>query len=499
MRSEYFFSFTVSSLLGVAIETIGNFGYSLGILFIFLSIATLLPTMRGANVRQGFIVSLVLLGCAVGSLAVDVSTARGNIHPFCQFVVGVVSVKGIVSAEPDAREMNTNVVLETESIARGGDNVLLPQAVNILVHVPSYPSLRYGDEIVVTGKIIVPPNIVVTPGERPFDYQAYLAKDGIYYEMSFAKVDIVNRGKGNWLLGKLLDLKQLLMNNIAFVIPEPEASLGGGIVLGTKQSLGKDWIQKFRDSGLAHIVVLSGYNIAVVASVIGRMVIFLPFTARLLSSAAGIILFALMVGGGATVLRATLMALVVILARAMGRESDALRILIFVGWLMVLTNPTILLYDVSFQLSFFAALSLVLLAPNLDKYFLFIKNGVMREILVTTVSTQIYVAPLLLYHMGTFSLVGLVANLFVLPTIPLAMFLVTLVSIFASIPLVGVMLGLPTQFLLAYILHVAQIGAQVHFATIRMSSFGIIALVISYAIIFIFSYAIHSAADVIKK
>ena len=195
MRSEYFFSFTVSSLLGVAIETIGNFGYSLSILFIFLSLATLLPTMRGTHVRQGFIVSLVLFGCAIGFLAVDVSTARGNIHPLDQFVGGAVSVRGIVSAEPDAREMNTNVVLETRSIARGGEYATLPQTVNILVHVPSYPSLRYGDEIVATGKIIVPQNVVSTPGERPFDYRAYLAKDGIYYEMSFAKVGIVNRGK----------------------------------------------------------------------------------------------------------------------------------------------------------------------------------------------------------------------------------------------------------------------------------------------------------------
>ncbi len=494
MRSEYFFSFTVSSLLGVAIETIGNFGYPFGILFIFLAIATLLPTTRDANIRQGFIVSLVLFGCAIGSLAVDVSTARRNTQILNQFIGGVVSVQGIVSSEPDARETNTNVVLETKLIVQGDSSTILPEYTNILVHVPSYPALQYGDEIIVAGKITIPKSIATAPGERTFDYPTYLAKDGIYYEMSFAKVGIVSHGKGNWLIEKLLRFKQILMGNIARVIPEPEASLGGGIVLGTKQSLGKDWIQKFRDSGLAHIVVLSGYNIAVVASVIGRMVIFLPFTARLLSSAAGIILFALMVGGGATVLRATLMALVVILARAMGRESEALRILIFVGWLMVMINPMILLYDVSFQLSFFAALSLVLLAPNLEKYFLFIKNGVMREILVTTISTQIYVAPLLLYHMGTFSLVGLIANLFVLPTIPLAMFFVSLVAVFAAIPLFGTLLAVPTQFLLSYILQVAQLGAQIYFANIRIASFSIVMVVISYIIIFRFSYLIYRAA-----
>ena len=96
MRSEYFFSFTVSSLFGVATETVFNFGYSVSILFVFLSLVVLLPAVRGINVRQGFIVSFVLLGCAVGFLGVDVSNARRNIHSLDQFTRGVVSLKGIV-------------------------------------------------------------------------------------------------------------------------------------------------------------------------------------------------------------------------------------------------------------------------------------------------------------------------------------------------------------------------------------------------------------------
>lgn len=479
MRDEYFFGFTISSAVGVALETFLGFGYAFSILCIFLALVFLFFRDKTTEIKHGLLVSVIFLGCALGAWRVDVSNANRNMHVLDSFLGRSAQVVGIVADEPDVRETGTNIVLKAKSI-----NGKTTSAANILVHAPAYPVIRYGDEVSVTGKITTPKNFPATPGERAFDYRAYLAKDDIYYEMSFSNIFVTGHNKGNYVLEKLLDLKQGLMSNIARVIPEPESSLAGGIVLGTKQSLGKEWIQKFRDAGLAHIVVLSGYNIAVVASVIGRALSFLPFGARLGSSAIGIVLFALMVGGGATVLRATLMALVVILARAMGRESEALRVLIFVGWVMVLMNPLILFYDVSFQLSFMAALALVLLAGPLEKYFLFIRSGVLREILVTTIATQIFVAPILLYQMGTFSIVGIVANLFVLPVVPPAMFLVALVAVTAPVPFLGMIIAFPAQLILTYMLFIVELGARVPFANVHVASFGIIALTVLYGIIF---------------
>lgn len=485
MRSEYFYSFTLSSIVGVAVETQLALGYPFSILCGVLALVVHLLSDKASVSKYGFIVPFVFLGLAFGVASVDVSNRSRNVHTLDSFLGQVVRVDGVVVGEPDVREENTNIVLEVQSVTQGAAQGIPPKMVSILAHIPSYPIVQYGDSVSLTGKIAVPKKLAGANGERPFDYRAYLAKDSINYEMSFSKVSVVAHDKGNFVFKKLLDLKQLLMSNIARVIPEPESSLAGGIVLGAKQSLGKEWMQKFRDAGLAHIVVLSGYNISVVASVIGRAVSFLPFTARLGASAISIILFALMVGGGATVLRATLMALVVILARAMGRESEALRVLIFVGWLMVMINPMILFYDVSFQLSFLAALALVTLAPLIEKYFLFVKSAVLREILVTTIATQIFVAPILLYQMGTFSLVGLVANLFVLPLIPTVMLLVSLVAVIAPVPLLSALVVYPAQFLLSYILYVVEIGSRISFANIQFASFGIILLTISYIIIFV--------------
>lgn len=485
MKSEDFFGFTVGTALSIVAEVILGFGYPFAILCTFLGIMVLFIRREALPSKTCLAVPFLLFGCALGVIRVNVSQANRNIHILDRYISSVAQYDGIISSEPDVRETYTNVVLESKSVSIGGRQDFLHDPVNILLRVPPYPEIQYGDEILVTGKVVAPKNFATTPGTRAFNYRAYLAKDDIYYEMPFSKITVTDHDKGSWLLGKLIAIKNVLNENIGRVIPEPESSLAGGIVLGTKQSLGTEWIQKFRDAGLAHIVVLSGYNIAVVASVIGRAVSILPFIARLGFSALGIVLFAMMVGGGTTVLRATLMALVVILARAMGRESEALRVLIFVGWVMVLLNPAILLSDVSFQLSFLAALALVVLAPPLDKYFLFIKSGVLREIVVTTIATQIFVAPVLLYQMGNFSLVGFVANIFVLPIVPAAMLFVSIVSVLGVIPVLGVVSALPTQFLLAYILKVVDIGSQVSFANVHVASFGIFPLIISYAIIVI--------------
>lgn len=479
MHTEQFLGFTISSMLGVALETTLGLGYSFGILCAFLASIMFLLGGAARHKKESYFVTLALLGFAIGIFSVDVSIRYRNVHALDSYLGHTVLVHGVVAAEPDMRETSTSVVLVVTSI---NDKIIVP--VNILVHASSYPEIQYGDELSISGKIMIPKNFAPVDGGRAFDYRAYLAKDEIYYEIPFSKISITDHGKGSWIFGKLFALKHTLMSNIARAIPEPESSLAGGIVLGAKQSLGKEWMQKFRDAGLAHIVVLSGYNIAVVANVIARVATPLPFAVRLGSSAFGIVLFAMMVGGGATVIRATLMALVVILARAMGRESETLRILVFVGWLMVMINPAILLSDVSFQLSFLAALALVVLAPRIEKHFLFVKSRVLREILVTTIATQIFVAPILLYQMGNFSLVGLVANLFVLPIVPFAMFLVSLVAVTGAAPFMATLIAFPAQLLLSYILRIVDIGSRVTFANIHVGSFGIFALFISYGLIF---------------
>ena len=465
----------MSFIFGIIVEEIFGLGLSFSILCIIL--AVIVPLVRGVKlgVRSSLFVSLVFLGCALGMFRTDVSQVKQNAHTLDSLVGKTIDVQGVVVEEPDVRESYTNIVLEIQNPSQGQSRVI--------ARVPTYPALHYGDEVMMVGKIAVPKNLPAKDNKKAFDYRAYLAKDDIFYEMYFPKVEIVTRGKGNPVRGKLFALKEVLMKNISDTIREPEAALAGGVLLGTQESLGSELLQKFREVGVAHIVVLSGYNIAVVAGVISRLVVFMPFTLRLIASALGIIFFALMVGGSATVVRATVMALIVIIARALGREGDALRVLVLAGGLMVAVNPMILLHDVSFQLSFMATLALVTLVPILEKYFVQISNVMLREILVTTIATQFFVLPLILYYMGSISLVGIIANIFILPVVPLSMFVVALVAALGWVPLLGSILALVAYVVLAYIISAVELFARIPFASLSGISFSLSALILVYTIL----------------
>ncbi len=485
MTSLYFFSFTLSFIVGVALETILGLGFSLSVL---LAVLTVVVVFIGGSpvAKNSFLVSLVLFGCALGVLRVDVLIMKQDTQALGSFVGKTVQVGGIIVGEPDSRESYTNVVLEARSVLYDNSRDVLDKPVRILVRVPQYPELRYGDEVVLSGKVSRPKNFAPKDGMRAFDYRTFLAKDGIYYQMYFPKVLVTTDGKGNFIYEKLFSFKEVLIQNITRMIPDPEAALGGGILLGVKQSLGTDLLQKFRDTGVAHIVVLSGYNIAVVAIAVAAAVAFLPFTFRVVASVVGIVLFAMMVGGGATVVRATIMVLVVILARAAGRENDSLRALVLAGGLMVAVNPMILLHDVSFQLSFAATLALIVLYPIIEKHFLFVKQKTLRAILVATIAAQIFVLPLLLYHMGTISLVSIVANFFVLPVVPLGMLAVVLVATLAWVPMLGSALAFVSYAILTYIIFAVELFSKVPFAALHDISFPLWMLVVSYTLLAIF-------------
>lgn len=480
MGTKYFLGFVLSFTAGVASESILDYGYTLAVMCASLALFTYLIRSVRSETGNVLFVSLVLLGFAFGSIRVDVSSLNTSEYLLNNMVGKVVEVKGVVVDEPDVREEYTNVVLEVQNVR--------DEKSRILARVPAYPKLNYGDVVLVTGKITAPKNFPSKNNLRAFDYRAYLAKDDIYYQMYFPKVTIVSHNNGNIIREKLFALKAVLIKNISESIPEPEASLASGITLGAKQSLGNELLQKFRETGVAHIVVLSGYNIAVVAGIISRLVVFMPFWVRLAMSALGILLFAVMVGGGATVVRATIMALVIILARVLGREGDALRVLVLAGGLMIFVNPMILLYDVSFQLSFLATLAIVILVPVLEKYFKFISSRVLREIVVTTFATQIFVLPLILYQMGSVSIVGFISNIFILPVVPIAMLAVGLVSAFAFIPVVGSVFAFFAYVTLAYIIFAVEIFSRVPLASLSGISFPLWMLIGTYFIIGVYIF-----------
>jgi competence protein ComEC len=198
-----------------------------------------------------------------------------------------------------------------------------------------------------------------------------------------------------------------------------------------------------------------------------------------------ILLFTLMTGAGVATVRAASMAGLIIFARATGRTADMLHLLFIAGFFMVLWNPHVLLHDPSFQLSFLATLGLLLLCERISaRLTLVSKKFLLREIAAATLSTKIFVLPLLLYQTGQLSLVALPATLFILPAIPGAMFFGFLAGLagFFSFGIASVF-G-PLAFIFpAYILGAVHFFSHLPFASVIVPKFSVWVLIGAYLVL----------------
>jgi competence protein ComEC len=439
------------------------------------------------------LVSIFILGFGLGVLRYEIKDNVSLDNNLESRTGQKIIIEGIVSDEPSKKENNVQLQIDFKNLddLNGSSTKIFGQAI---VGVDFYPEFKYGDLVKVEGKLEKPQNISGVNG-RNFDYTSYLEKDGIEYEMNFAKATLISSGHGNFLKSALFNIKNAFTENINKVISEPQASLLGGILLGAKSSMSKDLTNTFKIAGLSHIVALSGYNITVVAEAIMNTLSFLPRTFALSGGVLGILLFVIMSGASSTAVRAALMSLVVILAQATRRNYQIGRALLFAGLLMLIYNPMTLVFDISFQLSFLATIAIVYVAPIMEKRFDFVteKFG-LRNTIASTLSAQLLVLPLILYQMGTLSFVALPTNILILFIIPATMFfgfftgVVGFASTILSLPLAWI-----TWFLLTYIIKVAELFANLPFSSIVVPSFSVSLLFFLYLLVFAFVWCLKEA------
>ncbi len=471
MRTYLFHVALVSFFVGVGLGTVYPIGIP-AVAWLFVVAVGLMVVGRRSSETQAAtaVISLsIILGCfALGLLRIETAAWQFGHSPLATVAGEEIELVGVVIKEPDVREKATHLYVRTETDT-------------ILVTTDRYTGIAYGDEVLVTGTLKEPESFVSELG-REFNYPAYLLARGVEYQVSFADVETLSSGNGNTFMTSLFAIKAQLLKGIESVLTEPQAGLGEGLLLGVKQALGEELEAAFRTSGIIHIVVLSGYNVMIVVEfILLILAFFLPRRPRLLTGIVVVAGFALLVGLSATVVRASVMAGLLLLAQFLGRTYDLPRALLFAGAVMVFLNPYLLLYDLGFQFSFMATLGLILVAPRFET---FISDGLsslsIKEFLVATLATQVAVLPLLLYYIGEVSLIAVVVNVLVLPIVALAM-LSTFVA--GVLGIVSTTLALPFAFVahlvLSYIIGVALFFSSLPFASFVVPPFpawGVFAL-----------------------
>jgi len=188
----------------------------------------------------------------------------------------------------------------------------------------------------------------------------------------------------------------------------------------------------------------------------------------------------------ASVVRATIMGLLVVVAGHVGRKASPKNILMAAAAVMALLNPRIILWDAGFQLSFLATCGLMFLSPKLKKYFVHVpeKFG-LQENLTSTFSAIIMTLPLILFNFKRLSIIAPVANLLVLPTIPLAMFLGFIQILVACLSqTLGQIVAWFTWAVLAYVVKIVDLLSSFSWSAINMQ-IGLLGLIIGFVPIII--------------
>lgn len=198
-------------------------------------------------------------------------------------------------------------------------------------------------------------------------------------------------------------------------LPEPQASLLSGIVLGSKSKLEKELYQKLQDTGMLHVVVASGYNLTVISQ---HPVEFLSWwigrKPALIAGWALIWSYAFIAGAQPPIIRASLIVSLVYLAQFLGKKFNTVRALLAVFITMVLWDPS-LLENISFQLSFGAMTGILLFSPLISRR---IKLPIVSSVLAESLGSQLLVLPIIAWHFSRISPLSPLINVLLLPLVP---------------------------------------------------------------------------------
>lgn len=367
-----------------------------------------------------------------------------------------------VSAARDGQQVATVAVEIPDGAAdaRGG------RTVQVAATLPRYPAIEPGELVRVDGKLAPPP-------EGP--YGTYLERIG---------VEATIRSRGLTILGRdespsagLERLRRGAGAALAEAIPEPEAGLAAGIVIGLRDRVDRDLAAAFTTVGASHIVAISGWNIAIVAATVAALVGSLGRRRRAVVLSAAILAYVLFAGASPSVVRAAAMAGVVLLARETGRAGRATAALGWAAALLLIADPH-LVGDAGFQLSSLATGGILAWANPLTTRLSGLLGGRLPhwlcESLGVSLAAQAATLPIVLLTFGRLALISPLVNLLIVPLVAPAMAAALLAllggaaALLGAPSLVAMVTGLPAWVLLTTICTVVRVASAVPLANVTL-------------------------------
>lgn len=390
-------------------------------LYCFLCAAFVVTTLLlKNNFHFKWLLLAVIFLCGATSLSNARYVARNHIcryiHPrnHQEYVV-----QGYILGEPQLGAGRSTFILETEAIHSHRKNYRCSG--KVLVNLKSKKYFRYGAELILKGTVFRP----LSYGKRRrFSYRNYLYRQGIFFIMrvnSDKDLIMVSSAKGSILRKCILRVKSAMIAKFDAYLPRLPAAILEAMVLGEKRNIPSQIYNSMMKTGTVHILVVSGFNVAIVmlAIILLLKLIRMPRFLRMGIAVICLILYCFLTGASAPVVRATIMAIVFSAAAALRRRTDIYTSLSIAALFILVVNPW-QLFDIGFQLSFASVFSIAYFFPRiksfLPEYFFKVRYiGLVWDACLVSLSAWLGTAGLILYYFGMLSPITVVANIFIVP------------------------------------------------------------------------------------
>lgn len=333
---------------------------------------------------------------------------------------------------------------------------------SLYLHLPREPAVTPGTTLIAAGQL-------QPVGQLDETYRMSLAQQHIFAKLANPKIIDQRPARLDGWERLLIKARSEFDSVIGRLFTQPQAALFSGLVSGDKSDLPSNLLDDFKATGLSHIIAVSGFNVTVVINLLSRWTRKFGQWPNLGLISLAILSFVVFTGSSASVVRAGLLAGLLVVARTVGRRASLFRVLIFVAFIMTVHNPLTSRYDIGFQLSFVAVVGLIFFSrPIEDCLINWQLPAWLAEILSATMAAQLTTLPVTGFYFQTFSLASLPANILVGPLVPL----ITA----AGLPLVAIAsltdwldwLYYPLDFGLRFIILVAQIMADIPLAQLTL-------------------------------
>lgn len=387
----------------------------------------LVALRRSPSSGQASILTALLCFC-LGMLKLDTDRTRMPVVPDCPPATQMTLI-GSIEDDPSIVGAHLRLLVKTQQLVTAGKG--MPFRTHLVLTVfrarnePALPRLRYGMTIAVRGRVERPPQ-ERNPGE--FDTRAYYEANGTTHIMTVKggkNVVVVDSGGGSWYMTScVLPARRWIVAMCETATGNEEGELLKGLLIGERGGLSQRTKDAFVNAGVAHVLAVSGSNVAVVAAIIFLMLEFfrIPSRVRMVITIAGLLLFMDVTGAQPPVVRATIMATVLLVGRLLQMPSNGFNA-IGVSAIVMMAIDARQLFDVGFQLSYGAVLSIMVIYPVMSGWIASIPgNGrigrfctsVLR-VCAVSLSATLGTLPITAVAFGRVSIIGVLANIIVIP------------------------------------------------------------------------------------